>query len=140
MQVWGVGCRSILLLSGSCQTMSKTLPDGFRLPFEIELATQSGTRTERVEVTERTQRFTFQLDGKPLMIRFDKGARILKKVEFPQPASMLKYQLAHSSDAIGRMEAAEALARLITRAPWVELSASPNLIAARHEVKVWDFK
>jgi aminopeptidase N len=95
------------------QTQSATAmtPLVFRLPVEIEIATAGGEHTEPIEITRRTQRFTFKLDGKPLMIRFDKGARILKKVDFPQPASMLKYQLTHSSDVIGRMEAAEALAK-----------------------------
>jgi aminopeptidase N len=87
----------------------------FRLPVEIELATDKGERTERIEITQRSQRFTFKLDGRPLMIRFDKGERILKKVDFPQPAAMLKYQIAHSSDVIGRIEAAEALTRLVAR-------------------------
>jgi aminopeptidase N len=94
------------------QSASAMTPLVFRLPVEIEIATAGGERTEPIEITQRTQRFTFKLDGKPLMIRFDKGARILKKVDFPQPASMLKYQLTHSSDVIGRMEAAEALAKL----------------------------
>jgi aminopeptidase N len=97
------------------QSAEAMTPLVFRLPVEIELATHKGERTERIEITQRSQRFTFKLDGKPLMIRFDKGARILKKVDFQQPASMLKYQLAHSSDAAGRTEAAEALAQLARR-------------------------
>jgi aminopeptidase N len=97
------------------QSADAMTPLVFRLPVEIELATAAGARTERIEITQRSQRFAFKLDGKPLMIRFDKGERILKKVDFPQPASMLKYQLAHSSDVIGRLEAAEALTPLIAR-------------------------
>ncbi len=97
------------------QSTEAMTPLVFRLPVEIELATSSGKRTERIEITQRSQRFTFKLDGKPLMIRFDKGERILKKVDFPQPAAMLKYQLTHSSDVIGRIEAAEALTRLAAR-------------------------
>ncbi|HKQ53223.1 MAG TPA: DUF3458 domain-containing protein [Pyrinomonadaceae bacterium] len=109
--------RKLTLEVTQTQGPEAMTPLVFRLPVEIELATQSGARTERVEVTERTQRFTFQLDGKPLMIRFDKGARLLKVVNFPQPASRLKYQLAHSADIVGRIEAAEALARLDHRLP-----------------------
>ncbi|MGB7925373.1 MAG: DUF3458 domain-containing protein [Pyrinomonadaceae bacterium] len=90
-------------------------PAVFRLPVEVELADASGPRTERIEITEREQRFTFKMNGKPLMIRFDKGARTLKKLDFPQSAAMLSYQLLHSADAIGRLEAAEALARMIDR-------------------------
>ncbi|HWT01794.1 MAG TPA: DUF3458 domain-containing protein [Pyrinomonadaceae bacterium] len=109
--------RKLTLEVTQTQGQEAMTPLVFRLPMEIELATQSGTRTERVEITERTQRFTFQLDGKPLMVRFDKGMRLLKMINFPQPASMLKYQLAHSSDMIGRVEAAEALARLNRHLP-----------------------
>ncbi|HYG81215.1 MAG TPA: M1 family aminopeptidase [Pyrinomonadaceae bacterium] len=109
--------RRLTLEVTQTQGQEAMTPLVFRLPMEIEIATQSGARTERVEITERTQRFTFQLDGKPLMVRFDKGMRLLKTVDFPQPASMLKYQLTHSSDVIGRVEAAEALARLNRRLP-----------------------
>ncbi len=112
--------RKLTLEVTQTQAQEAMTPLVFRLPMEVELATQSGARTERIEVTARTQRFTFQLDGKPLMIRFDKGARLLKMINFPQPASMLKYQLAHSADVIGRLEAAEALARLNRRLPATE--------------------
>lgn len=112
--------RRLTLEVTQTQSTDAMTPLVFRLPVEVELATASGQRTERIEITERRQRFTFKLDGKPLMIRFDKGASILKKIDFPQPASMLKYQLSHSSDAIGRIEAAEALARLTRRAPFSE--------------------
>jgi aminopeptidase N len=109
--------RKLTLEVTQTQGQEAMTPLVFRLPLEIELATQSGARTERIEVTDRTQRFTFQLDGKPLMIRFDKGARLLKTITFPQPASRLKYQLAHSADLIGRLEAAKALARMDSRLP-----------------------
>lgn len=88
-------------------------PAVFRLPVEIELADAKGARTERIDITEREQRFTFKMDGKPLMIHFDKGARTLKKLDFPQSIAMLSYQLTHSADAAGRLEAAEALLRVI---------------------------
>ncbi|MDT4898682.1 MAG: aminopeptidase [Acidobacteriota bacterium] len=110
--------RKLTLEVTQTQSAQAMTPLVFRLPVEIEIATAAGERTEKIEITRRTQRFTFQLDGKPLMIRFDKGARILKKVDFPQPASMLKYQLTHSSDAIGRVEAAEALAKLTGSEIW----------------------
>ncbi len=69
------------------------------------------------------------------MIRFDKGARILKKLDFPQPASMLKYQLAHSSDSIGRIEAAEALSRLSNRESFDGITRPSG--TARNELKIW---
>jgi aminopeptidase N len=111
--------RKLTLEVTQTQSAQAMTPLIFRLPVEIEIATAAGERTEKIEITKRKERFTFQLDGKPLMIRFDKGARILKKLDFPQPASMLKYQLTHSSDAIGRMEAAEALAKLTGSEIWM---------------------
>jgi aminopeptidase N len=107
------------------QVPDATTPAIFRLPVEIELATAQGNRTERIEITERHQKFTFKLDGKPLLIRFDKGERILKKLDFPQPTARLAYQLSHSSDAIGRLEAVEALA---SKAKRIKLDS--NVIAA----------
>lgn len=90
-------------------------PAVFRLPVEIEIATASGARTERIEILARSQRFTFKLDGKPLMIRFDKSSSILKQLDFPQPAEMVAYQRTHSADAVGRRDATEALARMRRR-------------------------
>jgi uncharacterized protein YhaN len=49
------------------------------------------------------------------MIRFDKDSRILKTLDFPQSTAMLSYQLTHSADAVGRIEAAEALAHAATK-------------------------
>jgi aminopeptidase N len=98
------------------QSTDAMTPLVFRLPaVEIELTTSTGTRTERVDITERNQRFTFKLDGQLQMIRFDKGERYLKKLDFPQPAARLKYQLTHSSDVFGRIEAAERLTRIAAR-------------------------
>ena len=107
------------------QAPDATTPAVFRLPVEIELATAQGKRTEHIEITGRHQSFTFKLDSKPLLIRFDKGERILKKLDFPQPTARLAYQLAYSSDAIGRLEAAEALASKATR-----MKLDSNVIAA----------
>jgi aminopeptidase N len=132
--------RKLTLEVTQTQAAEAMTPLVFRLPVEIELATAAGERTERIEITRRTQRFTFQLDGKPLMIHFDKGSRILKKVDFPQPASMLKYQLAHSSDITGRLDAAEALARLVTLAPLDMPSGPLNIATTRGAQAMWSFE
>jgi aminopeptidase N len=90
-------------------------PAVFRLPVEIEVADAKSSRTEQIEITQRAQSFTFSLDGEPRMIRFDKDSRLLKTLDFPQSTKMLSYQLTHSADAIGRIEAAEALAHTATK-------------------------
>jgi aminopeptidase N len=64
---------------------------------------------ERIDITKRTERFTFNLDSRPRMVVFDKGERILKKLDFPQATEMTVYQLTHSADALARTDAAESL-------------------------------
>ncbi|HVG32604.1 MAG TPA: M1 family metallopeptidase [Pyrinomonadaceae bacterium] len=88
------------------QTPDPVTPAVFRLPVEVEIATARGARTERIEINARTQRFTFKLDGKPRMIRFDKRSSILKKLDFPQSAEMVAYQRTHSTNETGLVEAA----------------------------------
>ncbi|HEV7842480.1 MAG TPA: M1 family metallopeptidase [Pyrinomonadaceae bacterium] len=109
------GKRQLTLNVAQTQRAEAMTPEVFRLPVDIELATARGARTEHIEITQRTQSFTFQLDGKPLMIRFDKGEKILKRLDFPRSRAMLEYQRQHSDDLIGRREAAAALARIVRR-------------------------
>jgi len=89
------------------QTPDALTPAVFRLPVEIEIATARGTRTERIEINARTQQFTFKLDGKPRLIRFDKRSSILKKLDFPQASERVAYQRTHSAHDTGLALAAE---------------------------------
>lgn len=117
--------RRLTLFVAQTQTPDATTPEVFRLPVEIELATARGARTERIEMTQRTQSFTFQLDGKPLMIRFDKGEKIIKKLDFPRSRAMLAYQMEHSDDLIGRREAAAILAQVESKPHQFVMAATP---------------
>jgi hypothetical protein len=74
------------------------------------------------------QSFTFQLDGRPLMIRFDKGEKILKKLDFPRSRAMMAYQMQHSADLIGRREAARALAQM-DKQPDAQVAAGFQTVA-----------
>ncbi len=68
--------------------------------------------TFRVQVDEAQQRFYFPLPRKPLAVRFDPGGWILKTLKFERPADLLRYQLEHDADVLGRIEAAEELGKL----------------------------
>ncbi len=70
------------------------------------------TKTFRVQIEQAEQRFYFPLPRKPVMVRFDPGGWVPKTLKFEQPAEMLRYQLEHDNDVLGRIEAAEALGRL----------------------------
>ncbi len=58
------------------------------------------------------QSFYFPLPRRPFSVRFDQGGWLIKTLDFERPADMLRYQLAHDPDVLGRIEAAEALGRL----------------------------
>jgi aminopeptidase N len=57
------------------------------------------------------QTFYFPLEREPLMVRIDPDGWLLKTLKFERSARTLRYQLAHDPDVLGRIEAAEELAK-----------------------------
>ncbi len=57
------------------------------------------------------QSFYLPLEREPLMVRFDPEGWLLKSLTFERSAKMLRYQLAHDPDTLGRGDAAAALGR-----------------------------
>ena len=55
------------------------------------------------------QSFYIPLEREPLMIRVDPDGWLLKTLKFERSTKMLRYQLAHDTDVLGRIEAADAL-------------------------------
>jgi aminopeptidase N len=109
--------RQLTLDVEQTQTPDATTPAVFRLPnVEVEIGTTRGRKTETIAITKRTERFSFKLDSRPRMIVFDKGERVLKKLDFPQPGEMTVFQLTNSTDAIARIAAAETLSQTGDRA------------------------
>lgn len=97
--------RLLTLTVTQTQTPDALTPAVFRLPVEIEIATARGTRTESVEIDERLERFTFKLDGRPRIIRFDKRSSILKKLDFPQPSEMAARLFTNGKNEAQRIKA-----------------------------------
>ncbi|MFI5271920.1 MAG: M1 family aminopeptidase [Ktedonobacterales bacterium] len=85
--------------------------------------TQAALTTFRVTLDEQRQTFHFTLPRRPLSVRFDQGSWLLKTLDFPRPAELLREQLRRDPDVLGRVEAAEALGAL----------ADPRSIAALEE-------
>jgi aminopeptidase N len=89
----------------------------FTIPISDEAAKDentSETRTIplRVQVGEDGQvesTFYLPLEREPVMIRFDPDGWLLKTLKFERSSKMMRYQLAHDADILGRIEAAEAL-------------------------------
>jgi aminopeptidase N len=68
--------------------------------------------TFRVTIEEAQQTFYFPLERRPLSVRFDQGGWLPKTLDFKRPSELLRYQLVHDPDVLGRIEATEALGAL----------------------------
>jgi aminopeptidase N len=76
----------------------------FQTPVDIEIATASGSRVERVKIEPKEeQTFAFAADSEPLVVNFDFGDTLIKEVEFKKPTEELIYQLGRDQDVMGRM-------------------------------------
>ncbi len=111
---WDDERRTATLAVAQVQRVDEHTPL-FATPVDIGflLADGEGSRlvTFRVTVAEAQQTFSFPLEARPLSVRFDQGGWLLKALEFERPSELLRYQLRHDPDVLGRIEAAEALGK-----------------------------
>ena len=84
----------------------------FRGPVQVAYVTSQGRKTLKINVSQKEQTFYFPLDEKPRMVQFDPGYWCLKTLDFTKPKEMLMYQVEHDDDVIGRIEAAQGLAKI----------------------------
>jgi len=76
-----------------------------KTPVLIGITTEGKKYSKKVWIKEKEEEFTFAVDGKPLLVRFDEGNYLLKEWTFNKNLNELIYQL-ENDDAIGRMWAA----------------------------------
>lgn len=98
------------------------------MPLDLRFTTAAGDQTVTVTVSEQEQTFYVPLPSKPLAVRIDPDLKVLKTLDFPRPKDLLLHQLRHAPDALGRMEAAEALGKVGT----------PDAVAALKEALLHD--
>lgn len=86
----------------------------FSMPIRFSFTSLLGKRKDfTVQVNEKEQSFSFALDSKPVMFRFDPQNCVLKKLDLSGvPKGMLVHQLANDPDVMGRVYAAQALAAI----------------------------
>lgn len=84
----------------------------FRQPLEFEVWTAAGPRTYKMEMSRREESLVLPLSEKPFNVRLDPRMAVLKKARFEKKEGEWLHQLAHSSDAWGRIEALKALGNL----------------------------
>lgn len=69
-------------------------------------------QTFRVTIDQESQTLYFPLPRRPFSVRFDQGGWLIKTLDFERPSELLRYQLRHDPDVLGRIEAAQALGKL----------------------------
>jgi aminopeptidase N len=89
------------------QDTSKGLPI-YKFPVIIGIHTSEGKISQKVWIEKQKEVFTFAVDEKPSMVRFDEGNYLLKEWTFDKSVEELMYQL-EKDDVIGRSWAASQL-------------------------------
>jgi aminopeptidase N len=113
---WDEGSHTAEVAVKQAQQTDELTPI-FSLPCEIVFyvpagaggAKDGGRLIKRVHLGSKEERFHFELPWKPGIVEFDPEERLLKKVRFEKPVSMLLSQLDVSLDASSRRRAAEGL-------------------------------
>ncbi len=77
----------------------------FTMPVDVAITTATGEKVHRLLIDEKEEKFTLAAESKPLIINFDKGNFIIKKVTFNRTDEELAYQALHDSDVMGRIRA-----------------------------------
>lgn len=106
---YDIAKQQLTLTVTQTQKPDSNTPMVFRLPVELEILTAGGSRTEHIEINQRIQSFTFKLDRTPRIITFDKGARLLKKLDFPQARAAAAYFMIDGADQTAQRQAAQAV-------------------------------
>lgn len=81
----------------------------FRMPVDLKFVVGGKPTIRRVWVHEKEHVFSFPLEGRPEIVRFDDGGWIAKTLDFEKTIDEWIWQLEHDDDVIGRLEALEAL-------------------------------
>ena len=81
----------------------------FRLPVEVEIEDESGTRTHRVELSGWETKVALPAAGKPRRVTFDKGGWLVCEVKYTRPIGEVLDEI-ETGDAAARLRAARQLA------------------------------
>ena len=71
--------KELRLTFTQTQKADPIVPAVFRLPLDIEITTAAGAKTEKVNITQRVQTFTFLVASKPTDIVFDPMEQVILK-------------------------------------------------------------
>ncbi|HEY9427193.1 MAG TPA: M1 family aminopeptidase [Gemmatimonadaceae bacterium] len=99
----------------------------FDVNVDVKVLTDEGAVRGVMQVHGKESTLTLALPAPPRAIRWNDGGWILEAHDFPRPTVMLRYQLQHDDDVIGRLEAVS----LLSERPAERIAASTVADAAR---------
>ena len=108
---WQEETGTAQLTVSQTQTTDELTPI-FRMPVQVAFITSDERQATRINIAQKEQTLYFPMKEKPRMVQFDPGYWCLKTLDFTRPKEMLLYQLKHDEDVIGRIQAAQNLAKL----------------------------
>lgn len=99
----------------------------FDVDVDVKVLTDRGAVHGMMQVHGKESTLTLALPARPRAIRWNDGGWILEAHDFPRPTVMLRYQLEHDDDVIGRLEAVA----LLSQRPSERIAAAAVAEAAR---------
>ena len=107
---YDTGDATVELTLAQTQAGDEVTP-GFTLDVPIVVHTAAGAQRVVVPLDQKQRTVHVRVDGAPTMVRVDPGDTILKTLELDLPVGLLTAQLTDDPDPIGRIRAAQALAK-----------------------------
>jgi aminopeptidase N len=101
--------KTLRLTVEQTQTVDAATPL-FRLPTTVEVTDDAGPRLVAIVIDGKSQEFVIPAATRPRMVRIDPLGWLPKTLTFDKPLDEWIYQLGHSRDVLGRLEAARILA------------------------------
>ncbi len=87
----------------------------FSLPLTIEIITKEGRKRFTETLEEKQKQFRYKINSIPFDVKIDADNFILKTMDFTKPKSMWLYQLENDVNILGRIAAAQEIAKLGNR-------------------------
>ncbi len=105
---WDRSTNTLNLNVRQTQTID-SLTGIFTMPVNIEFWVNNTPEVHRVWISQKEQTFSFPAYQQPQNIIFDKGSRVLKKIDFQKSQDEWIYQLLHAEDGVDRSAAIDEL-------------------------------
>jgi aminopeptidase N len=106
-QIWDKNTKKLTLKIIQIQDTSKGIPI-YKTPVLIGIVTPEKKLIKKMWIKDKESVFEFEVEQKPLLVRFDEGNFLLKEWTFNKTLEDLLHQL-KNDDVIGRMWAASEL-------------------------------